>query len=99
MNYTLIFHRDVNSDIHDSFVWYETQRTGLGADFVLSLEATFENIMRNPERFPISEEDTRKALVFRFPFVVIYQILQEKILIIAVFHSSRNPQNYKSRFE
>ncbi len=59
MNYSLIFHRDVKADIHDSFVWYEAQRIGLGKDFILSLEASFDNILRNPERFPISEENTR----------------------------------------
>ena len=99
MKYSLVFHRDVENDIHDSFTWYEGHRSGLGNDFILSLEATLENIRRNPERFPNSVENTKKALVFRFPFVIIYQILESKILVIAVLHSSRNPQNYKERID
>lgn len=99
MSFQLIFHPDAGVDVQDSFVWYESQRPGLGDEFILSMEATLENIRRNPTRFPLSEEGTRKALLYRFPFVVIYQIIEEKILIVAVFHSSRNPENIKGRSE
>lgn len=99
MSFSLVFHPDVQADIHDSFTWYETHRTGLGNEFILSMEATLENIRRNPARFPITEAGTRKALLFRFPYVVIYQLLEDVILILAVLHSRRNPETLHHRLE
>jgi plasmid stabilization system protein ParE len=99
MIYSLAFHPEVNNDILNSYVWYESQRPGLGDGFILSIEATLENIRRNPEHFPLSDEATRKALLFRFPFVVIYQIINNQVLILAVFHSSRNPDTIQGRTE
>ncbi len=49
MTYTLAFTERATADITDAFEWYEAQRFGLGDDFRLALNRTFELVqqMRN----------------------------------------------------
>jgi plasmid stabilization system protein ParE len=39
----------------------------------------------------------RRALVTKFPYVVLYREDQGEIIVIAVFHTSRNPSVWQSR--
>ena len=41
--------------------------------------------------------DVRKAVVTRFPCVVIYREDAGEVVIIAVFHTSRDPSVWQSR--
>jgi len=42
--YTLVLRDDVFDDIKKAYDWYEEQRSGLGEDFLLSLEASYATI-------------------------------------------------------
>lgn len=46
--YELIIRPEAEAEINDAFTWYEEQVSGLGADFILNLDATFHKILRNP---------------------------------------------------
>ena len=50
--------------------WYESQRSGLGHDFLDSTEATFRLILDRPVQYPVLHRSTRRAFIPRFPFGV-----------------------------
>lgn len=79
--------------------WYEERESGLGTAFRQSLEAVISSIQNNPLAYPIVRgSKVRRALVERYPSSVIYSIeLIERILIISIFHSSRNPIVWRGR--
>ena len=85
-------------DLADAIDWYEEQHPGLGNEFLLSVDATFSNIRRNPEQYPVMYRGLRRALVRRFPFSVFYLVESPQITVLAVFHVRRNPKEWKSRF-
>jgi plasmid stabilization system protein ParE len=94
----LVFHRMVKADIQDAYSWYESNRRGLGSDFVLAVEAGLEAIKRQPTQFPFVDTNIRRVIVQRFPYLICYQILNEsKILILAVMHSKRDPSSLLKR--
>jgi plasmid stabilization system protein ParE len=96
-DYQLVFHRMVQADVQDAYSWYESNRRGLGSEFVLAVEASLEAIKRNPLQFPSVERKIRRALVQRFPYLIGYQILKDRILVLAVMHSKRDPSLLKDR--
>jgi len=77
--------------------WYESQKQGLGQGFLSSVRAIFNTISKLPKINPIVEQDVRKAIVPKYPYVVLYQELTDCILIVSVFHTSRNPQIWQDR--
>ncbi len=94
---TIEFHPEVEIDLADARDFYEKRRNGLGDEFLLSVEATFNYISRNPLHFPIVFSKTRHALIKRFPFAVFYLIHKGKIYVSAVVHLSRNPKLWQKR--
>lgn len=51
--------------------WYEQQRPGLGATFVARVREVFDRIAADPQRHAAVYLDVRKALVPKFPYVVL----------------------------
>jgi len=97
MKYSLIILPKAEKDIEEAYLWYEDKRAGLGYDFILNLEAGFEQIKRDPYVFKKEYKETRKHLMKRFPFKIIYLIENSKIVIIAVLHGRRNPDIIEGR--
>ena len=92
--------RNDSAELKEAKAWYEDQREGLGEEYALSIEEAIERISRNPELYAIVREDVRQVLVRRFPYVVYYRYendKSERIVILAVFHASRDPENWQSR--
>ena len=77
--------------------WYEQQRRGLGARFIAEIRAVLQRIAANPKLHSTVYKDVRKAVVTRFPYVVLYREEPGFILVIAVFHAARDPNVWKSR--
>lgn len=50
-----------------------------------------------PEAWAPVSSGARRCLVERFPYGIIYQIRDDKILILAVMHLSRKPDYWKNR--
>ena len=50
-----------------------------------------------PDRFPFSAGTIRVAPVNRFPYCVYYRIRGGMVVILAVYHQSRDPDGWKSR--
>jgi plasmid stabilization system protein ParE len=43
--------------------------------------------------------DIRKAVVTKFPYCVFYRELSDRVEVIAVFHTSRDPSVWQQRAE
>lgn len=84
-------------EVDESYRWYENQRRGLGEEFMLCLEETIEKISRNPDLYPIVHKNVRRAIVRRFPYGIYYFAKNNKLIVIAVFHGSRDPKKWKNR--
>ncbi len=77
--------------------WYEQRRPGLGATFVARVHEVFDHIVANPRRHAVVYLDVRKTLVPKFPYVILYHEEPGEVVVISVFHTSRDPSIWKSR--
>jgi len=91
------FRQDAETDVADAAAWYETQRQGLGAEFLDEILSACNSIAENPQIYPLLHRNTRRAVIHKFPFGVYYRIENGLVTIIAVMHGSRDPNNWKDR--
>jgi hypothetical protein len=71
---------EAEAELLEATRYYEDRQIGLGADFYRRVAECMEQIARDPLRFPIyeglrSNRVFRRALLERFPYVVIYKVL------------------------
>jgi toxin ParE1/3/4 len=81
-------------DLTEAYLWYEERLTNLGLDFIGEVEKVFVRIKANPESFEVKYKETRFAFTDRFPYAVHFIIEPKKIIVLAVLHTSRNPENW-----
>jgi toxin ParE1/3/4 len=97
MNYQIVLTEEAENDTADATLWYESQRSGLGEEFLLCIEAAKNTILRSPKAFHFRHKKLKGILVNRFPYLMLYKIEEQTIFVIAVFHTSRNPRDWKKR--
>ena len=93
----LIIRPEAEAELGEAFEWYESRVQGLGADFLLAIDATLANILRNPLQHPLVHKTARRALLRRFPYEIFFVLGDHHIVILAVFHAKRNPKQWTDR--
>ncbi|MFH1111133.1 MAG: type II toxin-antitoxin system RelE/ParE family toxin [Planctomycetota bacterium] len=93
----LILRPQAEADLAEAYAWYEERRAGLGQSLLLSVEAALASIRENPLLFPVVHGNIRRALIRRFPFGVYYLVDRETVVVVAIFHASRDPKGWRLR--
>ena len=88
-----------SEELTEAIGWYETRRLGLGADLYEAVKATIEGIERQPEigQIHYADRESRRVLVARFPYHVVYRLERDEIIILAIAHMKRRPGFWKHR--
>ncbi|MFD2035923.1 type II toxin-antitoxin system RelE/ParE family toxin [Belliella marina] len=76
----------------EAYVYYEKEQADLGEFFLTQLDKSFERIKSNPLHFPKKRDPFREALVSKFPYIVIFEIEEENIIIYSVFNTWKDPR-------
>lgn len=97
MSLPLVFRPAARFEFDEAAAWYEEQRPGLGEDFVAAIDQVLNVIAEQPNRYPLVEGDVREAPVSRFPYCVYYRATADRIVVLAVFHSARDPAIWRGR--
>ena len=88
-----------SDEFQEAVRWYEARRTGLGGEFFEAVAATLSRIENNPDIGTTISADgqTRRALVAKFPYQIVYRLRPTEIVIVAIAHLKRRPGYWKSR--
>ena len=94
--------RLAEDEINEAARWYADQQNRLAEEFIAEVEKTLAAIEEKPRSFPALEtlktkKDIRRALIDRFPYLVIFEIRGEDTIVLAVSHTSRKPNYWKQR--
>jgi plasmid stabilization system protein ParE len=84
-------------DAESAARWYSGRSTIAAQEFAEEIDAAITAIERLPNAWPAYDHGTRRYLLRRYPFSVIYRIEPKRILIIAVAHGHRRPEYWRSR--
>src|ERR1044071_2891182 len=91
------YHQDAIADIKSAVTWYQKRSSKAALDFIAELNRATETIRVAPERWPSGKDNTRRLLLWRFPFPIIYSEKESTITMWAVAHGSRRPEYWTSR--
>lgn len=95
----LIILPEAQADVVSAHDWYESQKLGLGAEFLSHLQETLRSINDYPESYEVFHRMVRQAGVHRFPYIVYYRIGIADIEVWAVLHASRHARVWKKRMD
>ena len=84
-------------ELDDAIEYYNLQSHGFGEKFLDEVLQTIDLIVLFPEAWSEVTKHTRKALLRKFPYNVIYTIHKKKIYILAVAHQHREPEYWIDR--
>lgn len=85
------------ADVKNAVAWYQKRNPKVALDFVEELHRAADIIREAPERWPIGKNNTRRFLLWRFPFAIIYSEEQSVVTVWAVAHGSRRPEYWAGR--
>lgn len=92
MKYFLIVKEEADNESAESYLWYENQQTGLGEEFLEEVEAALNVIQNHPLHYQKVYKTYRHIPLRRFPFVLIFEIENNSVIVYSIFHTSRNPK-------
>jgi len=91
------FHPQADDEFDQAVRYYENCQLGLGLEFAEEVYATVARISEYPEAWSPMSKNTRRCLVNRFPFGLIFQIKPDILRIVAVANLHRRPGYWKDR--
>ncbi|MGA1987938.1 MAG: type II toxin-antitoxin system RelE/ParE family toxin [Candidatus Sulfotelmatobacter sp.] len=77
--------------------WYRARSSIASAEFRTTTFGAIRSLTQSPHLWPKYLHGTRRFVIRRFPFSVIYLDDPDLITIIAVAHSKRRPGYWKHR--
>lgn len=89
----------VKEDIKEVVNWYNTAQKGLGATFLKNVKQKINYVAENPQTIQVRYQDVQIAVVKTFPYTIHYQynVHQNTIYVLGVFHTSINPDSWAKR--
>ena len=84
-------------DIEEAFEWYENRRIGLGDEFLDAVQQTLLLVAERPGAYPVIHRDTRRVVLHRFPYTLLYREDSDQIVIVACMHMRRSRGRWQSR--
>jgi len=90
VNWRVIIRPRAEADLQEAREWYETQRPGLGDEFLLEVRHAVELLAEHPERRPLYYRGFRRLLTRRFPFKLFYRLESDRVVVFRILHAKRD---------
>jgi plasmid stabilization system protein ParE len=84
-------------EIDDAFEWYFERSLQAAEAFVGEATSAFALIASSPAIWPSFEAGTRRYVLRKFPYSIIYREIHEGIEVVAVAHHKRRPKYWRGR--
>ena len=97
MGLPVVLRPETEVDLMQARDWYHQDGPELAAAFVDSFEALIDRIRLMPELYAVTLKHTRRGKLRRFPYLVYYRVLSDRIEVIGVLHVSRDPRVWQKR--
>jgi plasmid stabilization system protein ParE len=93
----IILRRIAQREFDEAADWYETRQPGRGAKFTTTIGRALAGIAAQPDRYAPVRDEIREALVPGYPFAIYYRAEPTQIVVLAIFHTARDPNEWQQR--
>jgi plasmid stabilization system protein ParE len=95
----LEFHPGSRFDSREAIDWYRSRSQTAAPDFAEELKRALVQINKAPLACPSYLHGTRRMLLSRFPFAVVFRERLHDIQVVAIAHAKRRPGYWAKRLE
>jgi plasmid stabilization system protein ParE len=88
---------DAHRDFDESFDWYAARSTQAALSFAEAVDAALSAVAADPERFLAVDDRHRECRLRRFPFRIVYRVVNDRVLVVAIAHAKRRPGYWGGR--
>jgi plasmid stabilization system protein ParE len=92
----VVFRPQAEDEVLQAREWYDARRAGLGREFAQEVDSLIARIVGNPVAFPRVHNETRRAVLSRFPYAIYFRTSQDAVVVLAV-HGRQQPSRWKRR--
>ena len=97
MTTPVAFLRAASAEFDAAANWYRQRRAKLGEAFINSIQRVLDRVAAQPDFYPLVRDDVREAIVPRYPFCIYYRQEPDRIVVLSVFHTARDPSVWQLR--
>jgi len=87
----IALHPLARAELQEAVDYYENERRGLGAAFLLEVERTFLHVQEQPHAGVVVLGTIRRRIIQGFPYSLLYAIETKGIVVYAVANLRRRP--------
>jgi len=91
MTYKLILKSRDHLDLAEAIEYYQNKRKVLGNKFLKCIHKFFDRIAKNSLHYSLKSNNFREAYIQKFPYVIIYDVIDNEIVVFSVFNTHQNP--------
>jgi plasmid stabilization system protein ParE len=91
------FHPDALAEAVAAAAWYRERSAKAAAAIEAEVAHAMERIAGAPDRYPPYIQESRRFLLRRFPYAIVYRVDSDRIEIVAVAHGRRRPGYWRNR--
>lgn len=78
-------------ELDEALSWYASRNLELGNELLNEINLVFDHLLLDPFLFRKTKKDFRQVPLKRFPYIIIYRIVANRVLIQSVFNTHQNP--------
>jgi plasmid stabilization system protein ParE len=87
----VFFEHSAGRELEDAADFYDLERPGLGTEFVDAVYEALGDLLEFPEACPVLLGETRRLVLRRFPYSVLYWVDGDTLAVSAIAHQRRRP--------
>ncbi len=84
-------------DLDAAIDYYNSERRGLGYEFLWEVLFMIDRIKQFPHAWQIFHDDSRRCIIRRFPYGIIYMFEEDTLVILAIANLHREPEYWIKR--
>lgn len=99
MPYKLIIREEAFEEMREAFLYYESVQLELGERFLSEIQKKFDELQVNPHLYGFIDinKRVRDVKIGHFPFQIVFEIIENKVIVLSVFNSNQNPSKLRIR--
>ena len=93
----LEFDPEAIKETRSARAWYQERSLSAEMAFLAELRHAILKARETPQRWPKFTHDTRRVVLRRFPFSLVYRVKEDTVQVIALAHDKRKPGYWSHR--
>ena len=94
MKWRVIIRPRAEADLQDAWQWYESQRAGLGNEWLDEVRRAMRSLREHPEQRPFYYGNFRRLLLRRFPYKLFYVTESDRVIVFRILHVKQDHRRW-----